>query len=86
MNGEYSPTCSFGTQVLLEDESNSTLAVALLAFEVLMPPQLEFIVFHGTFATLDAIEEMLLANASGAYLRFGDGEVIYEFSPGQVGE
>ena len=57
------------------DAANISLAESSVGFEVKMLPELESIVFHGTHSTLDAIEDMLLANITGAYLRFGDGEV-----------
>ncbi len=62
------------SKVILESSTKALLAEAKTSFEVLMPPHLEHIIFHGTFETLDAIESLLRRNATGAYLRFGDGE------------
>ncbi len=60
---------------MLEDELQSRLDDFNVSFEVLMPPHLEAISFHGTMSTLDAVETMIKSNTSGVYLRFGDGEV-----------
>ena len=73
------PTEHF-TKIALEDHDQSILDVSTVTFEVVMPPHLEAIVFHGTISTLDAVETMMSSNISGVYLRFGDGEVSHAAS------
>jgi hypothetical protein len=59
----------------LFDAANISLDESHVSFEVTLQPDLESIVFYGTHSTLEAIENMLLTNITGAFLRFGDGEV-----------